>query len=342
MKLGIVVPCFNEEQVLPETSKRLSGLIAKLVAKGDISEESQIVFVDDGSTDRTWDLICELASRDAMFSGIKLSRNRGHQNALIAGLFGASGDAIVSVDADLQDDIAAIEEMVERSRGGADIVYGVRNRRTSDSILKRLTAEIFYKILNALGVDSVFNHADFRLMSRRAIESLKQYSEVNLYLRGIIPLLGFKSEIVYYDRQVRFAGESKYTLRKMIALALNAVTSFSITPLRLITLTGFVVFAGSMMVALWSLWVRLVSHSAVPGWTSIVLPLYFLGGVQLFCLGMIGEYLGKTYSEVKSRPRYIIETSVSGRERCNADMLAKPDIGPAHGFASMGQCLGEL
>jgi glycosyltransferase involved in cell wall biosynthesis len=225
----------------------------------------------------------------------------------MAGLFTAEGDAIVSIDADLQDDINAIEQMVDRYLSGVEVVYGVRKRRNTDSAFKRLTAEGFYKAIRLLGAESVYNHADYRLMSRRAIEELKQYREVNLYLRGIIPLIGFRSEIVYYDRANRFAGESKYPLGKMIALALDAITSFSIVPLRMITFAGFAIFLGSLGVTLWALWVRLFTDEAVPGWTSIVLPMYFLGGVQIFCIGILGEYLGKTYAEVKARPRYVIE-----------------------------------
>ncbi len=309
--LSIVIPCYNEEEVLPETIRRLTALVAGLVSSGKISDQSKIYFVDDGSKDRTWAVIEQHALHDSRVAGIKLSRNRGHQNALIAGLFTAEGDAVVSIDADLQDDIEAIGEMVGKFLAGTEIVYGVRKRREADSFFKRSTAEGFYKLISLLGADSVYNHADYRLMSRRAIECLKQYSEVNLYLRGIVPLIGFKSEIVYYDRADRFAGESKYPLRKMIALALDAITSFSVVPLRLITLIGFVIFIGSMLVSLWALSVKLFSSDAVPGWTSVVLPMYFLGGIQIFCIGMLGEYLGKTYAEVKSRPRFFIEKIVS-------------------------------
>lgn len=308
MKLGIVVPCYNEEEVLPETSRRIVALIGRLVSLGKVSDDSKIFFVDDGSKDATWALIEQFASENHHIAGIKLSRNRGHQNALIAGLFTADGDALVSIDADLQDDVNAIEEMIDMFHAGAEIVYGVRRRRNTDTAFKKLTAECFYKLISALGAESVYNHADYRLMSRRAIECLKQYAEVNLFLRGIVPLIGFKSAIVYYDRIDRFAGKSKYPLNKMIALALEAITSFSVVPLRLITLAGFIIFVGSMLVTLWALWVRLFTDKAVPGWTSIVLPMYFLGGIQIFCIGMLGEYLGKTYAEVKSRPRFFIET----------------------------------
>lgn len=307
MRLGIVIPCYNEEEVLPETIRQVTGLIDRLVVLGKISADSKMCFVDDGSTDRTWTLIENHAAQNRLVSGIKLSRNRGHQNALIAGLFTAEGDALVSVDADLQDDIKTIEQMVDRFHHGAEIVYGVRNRREADTIFKRLTAEGFYRLIAALGAESVYNHADYRLMSRRAVECLKQFREVNLFLRGIVPLIGFKSEIVYYDRVNRVAGKSKYPLRKMIALALDAVTSFSVVPLRIITIAGFIIFVGSMLVTLWALWVRFFTNDAVPGWTSVVLPMYFLGGIQILCIGILGEYLGKTYAEVKARPRYVIE-----------------------------------
>lgn len=307
MKLAIVIPCYNEQSVLPETNRRVSFLLRRLMAAAKISPDSQVYFVDDGSTDRTWDLIETMIAADIHVVGVKLSRNRGHQNALLAGLFTADGDAIVSVDADLQDNIDAIEEMLDRFRAGDDIVYGVRKRRSTDTFFKRAMAQTFYRGLSLLGVESVYNHADYRLMSRRAVECLKTFQEVNLYLRGIIPLLGFRSSVVYYDRTSRFAGESKYPLRKTIALALNAITSFSVVPLRLITLAGFLIFACSIAVTVWSLWVKFVTKSALPGWTSIVLPMYFLGGVQIFCIGMIGEYLGKIYSEVKARPRFFIE-----------------------------------
>jgi glycosyltransferase involved in cell wall biosynthesis len=308
--LAIVIPCYNEEAVLPETRRRIVGLIRGLVEADKISEDSTIYFVDDGSSDRTWLLIEQFTAEDRHVAGIKLSRNRGHQNALLAGLFTAEGDAIVSVDADLQDDIGAIGAMVDRFLAGAEIVYGVRRRRDTDSPFKRLTARIFYRVLGLLGAESVRNHADYRLMSRRAVENLKQYREVNLYLRGIVPLLGLRSEIVYYDRAKRFAGESKYSFHKMVSLAFDAITSFSVLPLRFITFLGFAVFFGTMLVSAWALWVWLFSSYAVPGWTSIVLPMYFIGGVQIFCIGMLGEYLGKTYAEVKGRPRFVVERTV--------------------------------
>jgi glycosyltransferase involved in cell wall biosynthesis len=309
-RLAIVVPCYNEEEVLPETARRLTLLLQEMMAGESVTADSQIVFVDDGSRDRTWDLIEILASADACIGGIKLSRNRGHQNALLAGLYTCEADILLSVDADLQDDIQVIPEMVQAHAHGAHVVYGVRNNRSSDGLFKRATAQGFYHLLSALGADSIYNHADFRLMSRRAIEALKSFREVNLFLRGLVPLIGFKSAIVYYTRSERFAGESKYPLRKMLALAWDAVTSFSVAPLRFITGLGFLVFLLSAAMGGWTLWVRLFTDHAVPGWASTMLPIYLLGGIQILCIGVIGEYLGKVYQETKSRPRYIIEKCV--------------------------------
>ncbi|HEY0340025.1 MAG TPA: glycosyltransferase family 2 protein [Steroidobacteraceae bacterium] len=309
-RLGIVVPCFNEEEVLPETARRLTALLQRLTSEGRVAAGSQIVFVDDGSRDRTWEMIEGLAHSDARVGGIKLSRNRGHQNALLAGLYTCDADVLLSVDADLQDDIQVIPEMVQAYARGAQVVYGVRNNRASDGVFKRATAQTFYRLMSALGAESIYNHADFHLMSRRAIEALKSFREVNLFLRGMVPLIGLKSAIVYYTRSERFAGESKYPLRKMLALALDAVTSFSVAPLRLITGIGFLVFLLSGAMGLWTLWVRLFTDRAVPGWTSTLLPIYLLGGIQILCTGVLGEYLGKVYQETKARPRYIIEKHV--------------------------------
>ena len=309
-QLAIVVPCFNEQEVLPETCARMTELLARLQREGKITADSRVYFVDDGSRDQTWQIIADFVRQGLPVVGIKLSRNRGHQNALLAGLFLAKGDAIVSIDADLQDDLEAIEEMLDRFHRGSEIVYGVRKRRLADSLFKRWSAEGFYKLLSAFGAQTIFNHADYRLMSARVIDALRGFREVNLYLRGIIPLIGFESAIVEYERSARFAGVSKYPLRKMIALALDAITSFSVVPLRLISLLGLLVFAGSMVVTTWALWVALVSDKAVPGWASIVLPMYFLGGVQLLALGAIGEYLGKLYEETKSRPRFFVDQIV--------------------------------
>jgi glycosyltransferase involved in cell wall biosynthesis len=309
--LAVVVPCYNEQEVLPETCSRMVALLERLVAAGKIAPQSRIYFVDDGSRDRTWELIQSFAKRDLPVVGVKLSRNRGHQNALLAGLFTAEGDAIVSIDADLQDDVNAIELMVDRYNSGCDVVYGVRKRRAKDSFFKRFTAESFYRMVAVLGAQTIFNHADYRLMSRRAIEGLKEFREINLFLRGIVPLIGYKPSIVYYDRDARFAGESKYPLRKMIGLAFDAVTSFSTMPLRFITFLGFLVFLFTVVMGGYVLWIRLFTDVAVPGWASTLLPVYFLGGIQILCLGVIGEYLGKLYSETKARPRFLIEQVTS-------------------------------
>jgi len=310
MKLAIVIPCYNEEAVLPETSSRLILLLSELISSGSISQDSYVLFVDDGSRDATWSIIEKLAAENGCFRGVKLSRNRGHQTALVAGLLAAEGDAIVSVDADLQDDLQAIEQMATAFKAGADVVYGVRKRRETDTFFKRFTAEGYYRLLEKLGVEIVFNHSDYRLLSRRAIDALRQFEERNLFLRGIIPQLGFPSAIVYFDRAERFAGESKYPLKKMLAFAWQGITSFSAAPLRAITGIGILISLGSFLVAAWALWIRFFSDSAVPGWTSTVVPMYFLGGVQLLCIGIIGEYLAKIYVEVKRRPHYFIEKTV--------------------------------
>jgi glycosyltransferase involved in cell wall biosynthesis len=283
------------------------ALLDLLIESGKISADSQIVLVDDGSQDRTWELIRDQHRQDARVRGLKLSGNRGHQIALVAGLFTAEGDAIVSVDADLQDDLAAIEAMVDEYRSGYDVVYGVRRKRTADTFLKRVSAKSYYRLLALLGVRIVHNHADFRLLSRRAIEALKQYSEVNLFLRGLVPLIGFKSTSVLYDRAERFAGESKYPLRKMLALAADGVTSFTAFPLRVIAVLGVLVSFLSVAMMMWVLWVKLFTTLAIPGWTSSVIPVYFLGGIQLLSIGILGEYVAKLYSEAKRRPRYFVE-----------------------------------
>jgi glycosyltransferase involved in cell wall biosynthesis len=306
-KLAIVVPCYNEEQVLPETARRLRMLVATLALEGRIGRGSHVVFVDDGSRDKTWTLIESCTIKYSEILGLKLSRNRGHQNALLAGLLAAQGDVTVSVDADLQDDLNAIGEMIAAHASGADIVYGVRKRRDTDSYFKRFSAEFYYWLLARMGVDIVFNHADYRLLSRRALDALRQYDESNLFLRGIIPQLGFRTAVVYYNRAERFAGESKYPLGKMLAFAWEGITSFSAAPLRLITGLGMLISLSSFLIALWALGVRLFSESAVPGWASTVVPLYFLGGVQLLCTGIIGEYLAKIYMETKRRPHFVVE-----------------------------------
>ncbi len=305
--MTIVVPCYNEAEVLPETARRLEALLLRLIAEGRLSADSTVVFVDDGSRDGTWGLIEEMAARNRIIGGIKLSRNRGHQHALLAGLFTVAGDVVISIDADLQDDIDVIAAMLAEYRSGADVVYGVRDDRSSDSAFKRITARGFYRLMSALGVETIYNHADFRLMSRRALEAAKEFREVNLFLRGIVPLIGFRSAVVHYSRSERFAGVSKYPLRKMLSLAWNAITSFSVVPLRLITMAGFLVFSFSVAMVGWTLWIRFFSDEAVPGWASTLIPIYFLGGIQILSIGVLGEYLGKVYQETKGRPRYIIE-----------------------------------
>lgn len=305
--LSIVVPCYNEEEVLPETTRRLVALLAALRGAGKASEASRIFYVDDGSRDGTWRAIERFVDEGLPVVGVKLSRNRGHQNALLAGLFAADGEAVVSVDADLQDDLGAIERMLEHFEQGCDVVYGVRKRRDSDRALKRLSAQAFYRVMGWMGADTVYNHADYRLLSRRAVEALKEYREVNLFLRGIVPLIGFRTATVAYDRAARFAGESKYPLRRMISLSLNAVTSFSVTPLRVISALGLLVFTVSTALGLWVLFVAMFTDRAVAGWASTVLPIYFMGGIQLLSLGVIGEYVGKIYLESKGRPRFVVE-----------------------------------
>ena len=305
--IGLVIPCYNEEEVLHETTSRLMVLLDKMQADGLISADSSVFYVDDGSRDRTWALIQELSAEHPRVCGIKLSRNRGHQNALLCGLLNAPGDALISVDADLQDDLDVIPKMVTALRGGDDIVYGVRKKRDTDTFFKRFTAEGYYKLLAAMGVQIIFNHADYRLLSRRALESLREYREVNLFLRGLMPLLGYSSSIVEYDRAERFAGESKYPLKKMLALAWQGVTSFSTYPLRLITGIGTVISLISLGMAAWALIMRLFTDEALPGWASTVIPMYFLGGVQLLSLGIIGEYVAKIYTETKARPRFHVD-----------------------------------
>ncbi len=307
--LGLVLPCYNEEAVLPETARALTALLDDLLASGRIAS-ARVYFVDDGSRDRTWAIIEDLQRADPRFSGIKLSRNRGHQNALMAGLATAPQDAVVSLDADMQDDPQVIGAMVDAYRGGAEIVLGVRNDRTSDSWFKRSTAQGYYKFLHGMGVDIVADHADYRLMSARALQALAGYGEVNLFLRALVPQLGFSVATVPYRRAERFAGESKYPLRKMLAFAFEGITSFSTRPLRLITLLGFVVSTVSFVLALWALFTAIFMRSTVPGWASTVVPIYFICGVQLLCVGIIGEYVGKIYLETKRRPRFIIETNL--------------------------------
>lgn len=307
MKLYLVIPCYNEEEVLPETSKRLREKYTALMSAGKIDADSKIVFVNDGSKDRTWEMICDLHKTDPVFRGICLSRNKGHQNALMAGLMTVKGecDAAISMDADLQDDINAIDEMVDRYLEGFEVVYGVRSSRKKDTFFKRTTAQGFYKVMRAMGVETVYNHADYRLMSRRALEALSEFDEVNLFLRGIVPLVGFKSTEVTYERGERFAGESKYPLKKMLAFATEGITSMSIKPIRLITTLGFLVFLFSIGVLIYSI-IRKFTGYTVPGWAFLAVSIWALGGIQLLAIGVIGEYIGKIYLETKHRPKFIV------------------------------------
>ena len=313
--LYVVVPCYKEEEVLPETSKRLKAKLTALIAQGKISPRSRILFVNDGSKDRTWPIIEELHTSDRIFSGVNLSRNRGHQNALLAGLMTAVqyADMMVSMDADLQDDIDAMDRMIDAYHEGYDVVYGVRSSRKTDSFFKRFTAESFYKLMKAMGVDIVFNHADYRLMSRRAVEGLADFKEVNLFLRGIVPQIGYSWTTVEYERAKRFAGESKYPLKKMLSFAFDGITSFSVKPLRLILTLGAVIFALSLVMLLWTL-VRWIAGATVSGWASLMCSIWMIGGIQLLALGVIGEYMGKVYSETKARPRFIIERVLNDRD----------------------------
>ena len=306
--LYVVIPCYKEEEVLPETARRLKSKMAALVEQGRIAPDSRVMFVNDGSRDRTWEIIARLHQEDRLFSGVNLSRNRGHQNALLAGLMTAVNfaDMVISMDADLQDDIEAMDAMVDAYHNGYDIVYGVRSSRKTDTFFKRFTAESFYKLMKLLGVDIVFNHADYRLMSKRALQGLSQFKEVNLFLRGIVPQIGYPWTTVEYERHERFAGESKYPLKKRLAFAFDGIPSFSVKPMRMILNLGAVVFVISLLMLLWALIAR-VTGSSVAGWTSLMGSIWLIGGIQLLSLGVVGEYVGKIYSETKARPRFIIE-----------------------------------
>ena len=308
--LYIVVPCYKEQEVLPETSRRLKEKVLALRAQGKISDKSRIMFVNDGSSDNTWPIIRQLHEQEPdLFSGVNLSRNRGHQNALLAGLLTAVNyaDMIISMDADLQDDINAVDAMVDHYHEGYEVVYGVRSKRDTDTFFKRFTAEGFYKVMKALGVDIVFNHADYRLMSRRAVEGLAQFGEVNLFLRGIVPQIGYRWTTVTYERAERFAGESKYPLKKMLAFAADGITSFSVKPIRMVFSLGVVVFLVSLVMLLYALVSKLMGHTSA-GWTSLMGSIWLIGGIQLLSLGVVGEYVGKIYKEAKHRPRFIIES----------------------------------
>ena len=313
--LYLVIPCYNEEEVLPETSRRLKEKISELEANGKVSGNTRIVFIDDGSKDRTWEMIDELHQQDKLFSGVKLSRNRGHQNALLAGLSTVSGlaDAYISMDADLQDDINAIDGFLDEFEKGNEVVYGVRSARKKDTFFKKFTAEFFYKMMNRMGAEVVFNHADYRLLSDRALKALLEYKEVNLFLRGIVPMVGFKSSKVYYERNERFAGESKYPLKKMVGFATQGITSLSIKPIRMIITVGFITFLISIAMLIYFL-VRHFTGNTVSGWTSIIVSIWALGGLQLLAIGVIGEYIGKVYLETKNRPRFIIDQFINVKD----------------------------
>ena len=304
--LYLVIPCYNEEAVLPETARQLLEKMDSLIGRNMISKESKIMFVNDGSKDRTWELIEEFHASNSIYSGVKLSRNKGHQNALLAGLMTAKAYITISLDADLQDDIHVIDQMVEKYYAGNDVVYGVRSARKTDTFFKKFTAQSFYKIMQAMGVDIVYNHADYRLMSRRALEGLEEFKEVNLFLRGIVPLIGYPSDVVTYERHERFAGESKYPLKKMLSFATDGITSFSIKPIRMITACGFLIFLMSILMLIYSLVVHFTGHT-IHGWTSMIVSIWAIGGLQLLAIGVVGEYIGKIYLETKERPKFIIE-----------------------------------
>lgn len=312
--LYFAIPCYNEEAVLPETARRLREKFTALLQAGRISEGSRICLIDDGSKDRTWELIAGLHAEDTVFSGIKLSRNRGHQNALLCGLMTLRdrADCVISMDADLQDDINAIDAMLDQFEAGCDVVYGVRSKRETDSAFKRMTAEGFYRVMRALGADMVFNHADYRLMSRRALDALAEYKEVNLFLRGMVPLIGYKSGVVYYERAERFAGESKYPLKKMLSFAWEGITSLSVQPIKLITRLGALMFCVSLVMLIWFLIRHFTGHT-VQGWSSLAVSIWAIGGLELLAIGVVGEYIGKIYLETKGRPRYLAEIVLDDR-----------------------------
>lgn len=313
--LYLVIPCYNEEEVLADTAGKLDKKMKELMAEGLIDVKSRIIFVNDGSMDLTWKIIEDLHNKDTLFGGINLTRNRGHQNALLAGLMTVKDDAdiVISLDADLQDDINVFEEMLRKNNEGYDVVYGVRNDRKKDSFFKRHTAQMFYKLTNKLGGDLIYNHADFRLMSRRALEGLAQFEEVNLFLRGIVPLIGYPSTIVEYERKERLAGKSKYPLKKMMSFAIEGITSLSIKPMRFVTGMGIFVFLVSIAMMIYA-FVSYFTGRVVAGWTSILISVWTIGGMVLLGLGIVGSYIGKIYLETKKRPRYIVEKYINERE----------------------------
>lgn len=306
--IWLVIPCYNEQEVLPETAGQLKNIMQSLIEKGKIDKKSRIAFVNDGSKDETWNIISKLHDEDKIFTGINLAHNRGHQNALLAGLMTAKdyADAAISLDADLQDDVGVIEQFIDKFQNGKDIVYGVRSTRATDTVFKRGTAHAFYRLMKLMGADTLKDHADYRLMSRRAIEGLSGYKEVNLFLRGIVPMIGYETDVVYYERHERFAGESKYPLKKMLSFAIDGITSCSVKPIRMITGLGVFIFTLSILFLIYFLAVWMLGR-VVPGWTTIAISLWGIGGLILLSLGIIGEYIGKIYMEVKERPRYLIE-----------------------------------
>ena len=314
--LYLVIPCYNEEAVLPETTKRLTEKMHTMIRAEQVDPESRILYVDDGSKDKTWAIISEYAEAIPYVDGVKLAHNRGHQNALLAGLMTAMPlcDCAISMDADLQDDVDACDAMIERYMAGCDIVYGVRRHRATDTFFKRTTALGFYKVMNALGANTVYNHADYRLMSRRALEGLAEFSEVNLFLRGIVPMIGYPSDVVYYDRKERAAGESKYPLKKMLAFAIEGITSLSTKPIRMITFMGIAAFFVSIGFLIWAV-VDFFRGNTITGWASMLVSLWFIGGLLLLAVGIVGEYVGKIYLESKHRPRYISESRTPDRIR---------------------------
>ena len=314
--LYVVVPCYNEEEVLEETTRQLKEKIESLIKDKKISKESRVMYVNDGSKDNTWKMIEEISEKEKLFTGISLSRNRGHQNALLGGLMTAKNyaDIVISMDADLQDDINAIDEMIDKYYEGADIVYGVRSARKTDTWFKKTTAEGFYKFMKMMGADIVYNHADYRLASKRVLDELEKFNEVNLFLRGMFPLIGYKTEAVYYERKERFDGESKYPLKKMLNFAWDGITSFSVKPLRLICTMGFIILFISLIIMIYSL-IRKITGNTVDGWTFITISIWLIGGIQMISTGIIGEYIGKVYNETKRRPRYIISRNLNEEKK---------------------------
>ena len=313
--LYVVVPCYNEEEVLEETTKQLKVKMESLINKKEISAKSKVMYVNDGSKDKTWEIIKKINKKEKLFTGVTLSRNRGHQNALLGGLMTAKNyaDIVISMDADLQDDINAMDEMIKKYKEGNEIVYGVRSARKKDTFFKRVTAEGFYKFMKFLGVDCVYNHADYRLTSKVVLDEFEKFKEVNLFLRGMFPLVGYKSDVVYYERNERFAGESKYPLKKMLNFAWDGITSFSVKPLRFICIFGFVILFISIAIMLYSLIMKLIGQT-IAGWTFLSISIWFIGGLQMISIGIIGEYVGKMYSETKARPRFIISENLEEKK----------------------------